>query len=101
MFIAPSSHSNLLKRVCFLPIFQDIRRVCFPAAFRNLLAVASADISILRDEKDSVQAMIHNARAINLLGKRMSELSNAAFDGTIATIALQIIFQVALFLIHA
>lgn len=91
----------------FLPIFQDIRRVCFqlasndPAAFRTLLAVASADISILRVEKDSVQAMIHNARAINLLGKRMSELSNAAFDGTIATIALQIIFQVELFLIHA
>jgi hypothetical protein len=67
-----------------------------PAAFYIILAIASADRSILRDEKEPLQALAHNTYSIRMLNKRISDVENATTARTITTAALQIIFLVAL-----
>jgi hypothetical protein len=102
MFIAPSLSSKPQKRVCFLPLFQDIRRTAFelaqndPAAFRVILAIASADKSTLQDKNVHIHAIEHSTESIRLLWKRMSDTTDAVKDGTIATVALQVVYQVVI-----
>jgi hypothetical protein len=103
LFTAPSLQSKPQKRVCFLPLFQEIRRVSFElaqndlAAFHTILAIASADRSILHDEKEPVQAIAHNTYSIRLLNERISNAEDATTDRTLTTVALQIIFLVGKF----
>ncbi|KAN0092493.1 hypothetical protein V8E51_018340 [Hyaloscypha variabilis] len=91
-------HELPQRRVCFLPLFQEIRRVSFeiarsdPGAFHTILAIASADRSILCDEEEQVQALAHNTYSIQVLNERMSNVKDATTDRTIATVALQILF---------
>jgi len=100
MHTAPSLHSKPQQRIAFLPLFNEMRCTCFeagihdPAAFQTILAIASADISLLRGEDVSVQAITHNTHSIRMLSKRLSNLSPGNMDGTIATVALHIIFLV-------
>jgi len=101
LFTAPSLQSKPQKRVCFLP-FSKKYAVSFelaqddPAAFYTILAIASADRSILRDKKEPVQAIAHNTYSIRMLNERISDVENATTDRTITTVVLQIIFLVAL-----
>ena len=67
------------------------------AAFRLILAIASADKSILRDEQVPTQAITHNILSIRELAQRMLDASNATRDGTVATVALEVVYQVACF----
>lgn len=105
LFTAPSLQLKPQKRVCFLPLFQEIRRVSFelaqndPAAFHTILAIASADRSILRDEAEPMQAIAHNTYSIRMLNKRLSDAKDATTDTTITTVALQVIFLVGQFLL--
>ncbi|KAE9368987.1 hypothetical protein N431DRAFT_347844 [Stipitochalara longipes BDJ] len=98
LFTAPRLRAKPQQRVCFLPLFQEIRRVAFelaqddPAAFHTILAIASADRSILGEEEEPIQAIAYNAYSITLLNKRLSNAEDATTDKTITTVALQIIF---------
>jgi hypothetical protein len=102
LFTAPSLQLKPQKRVCFLPLFQEIRRVSFelaqndPAAFHTILAIASADRSILHDEAEPMQAIAYSTHSIRLLNKRLSDAKDATADTTITTVALQVIFLVRL-----
>ena len=100
LYTAPSVSLKPQKRVCFLPLFQEIRRVNFElaqvdaAAFHTILAIASADRSILHDEKEPVQAITYNISAIKQLNKDLSDVADVATDGTITAVGLQVLFLV-------
>jgi hypothetical protein len=69
-----------------------------PAAFRLIRAIASADKSILRNDEVPIKAITHNMLSIRDLAQRMLDTSNATTDGTLATVALEVVYQVADFL---
>jgi hypothetical protein len=102
MFTAPSLGQKPQKRVCFLPLFDEIRRIAFElaqndqAAFSVILAIASADKSILSEESIHINAIEHSTKSIQLLRKRFSSRVETASGGTIVTVALQVVYQVLL-----
>lgn len=99
MFTAPSVALKPQKRVCFLPLFQEVRRTAFElaqndeAAFSVILAIAAADKSILYDDSNHLPAIEHSTKSLQLLRTRIASPSEAAKEGTIATVALQIVYQ--------
>lgn len=100
MLIAPSEQSRIHKRLNFLPVFEDIRRRSFEvarsdaAAFSMILAIAAGDMAFLKGGGPHVTAMEYSARSTAMLRVRMGHKVLAIQDGTLATVALHIIYQV-------
>ena len=99
MYNAPQIDAKLEKRACFLPVLQSVRAICYevalndPAAFLVILAISCADIALLHGESDSLAAVKFDTKSIGMLKDRIASQSGATSDGTLATIALRVLFE--------
>lgn len=100
MYAGTSMYIEQQTMIDVIPAFHHLRCHHFtvaqrdPAAFSVILALASADVANLNN-KLTVTAMEYCSRSITMLRVRMNDEALATDNGTLATVALQVIFQVS------